>query len=971
MSIPIVPSSPPSNPSVPITPSGGAPVSANFTPTYFFESTTSLSLPLPVGDASTPRLSLSEFYGSIANAKVGQKLQDFLNQLADPSFRKNLMKFAAEQAAYMTDVITLVYQYDLLSEQLTTLNLPDKANSINGALQAYNSTSDNSNITTLNSATSTYNTAQVSYQSALSSYQNALNTYEGAQTTYNSALTTWQNALSAYQAGTINQAQLQTARGVFDNAKNQFNSAKTTFDSAQTLFDNAKAVWQAAGATYSSAVTTYNTYAASRSGDLAGVNSAISNWNSTFGGASSIIAKMNTILSTLGLPPLTSTGALVAYSGLPQVTVPTGPSTLRNSVQADLDQDNALVGSINTNIAGVSGKVTIINAGGYNPPLTAPSTVATITTPLPATDSNTPAAILPLTSTLPASIVFTMPATIDLITVYLAPRLPILEELSSKTTTEQKFQEVQDKGEVPDQIIGKNSISAGIGTSAMGVSNAPGIGKSPFLGAILSKQAFEAIFNVYGIPAGSPLIDQLGALYTRVQANAGLASAGPASQILENAVLSGATGRNAVDASVALGNLSILSETAISDELKQAIASLISNDPSLAQLTPSQKNGLLEGVAGEIGASLNKSALNELARALGLPGLMPQILAKLAGIAANDPLASFSQQLYRYVLLAKELTTTFQISEGQASEIIQNALASLPPLETPTPAANSKATGQSAAISQAENDAAQEEVAVEKSIEDQLVKTGLIREDVATKLEKVSIRIDTAIQSELQKSTIAKESAFKTSLLKSFAKLELDPVKADLIAAQIPVGTVNNVKNLLIEKGLSPVEASQAASVAVNATNQKDPLQNPLSSFLIQQLGTTTEMAGLLKGQIVSILSPAVGMRTALDVAENYGSLIFSSANSVTNVLQVNERRLDAFSSFVYNARLFENYKDATKSYTSPELADDNPLKLGKTLLLSGIAGGLSNQGLTSSDNTVGPSANQSKHATSYPGIFG
>jgi hypothetical protein len=112
-------------------------------------------------------------------------------------------------------------------------------------------------------------------------------------------------------------------------------------------------------------------------------------------------------------------------------------------------------------------------------------------------------------------------------------------------------------------------------------------------------------------------------------------------------------------------------------------------------------------------------------------------------------------------------------------------------------------------------------------------------------------------------------------------------------------------------------------------------------------------------------------MRNALDVAENYGSLIFSSANSITNVLQVNQRRLNAISQFIYAVRLNENYREATISYRSPELDPNSPLKLGKTLLLAGIPGGLANQGLTSQDNTLGPSAGQSKHATSYPGIFG
>lgn len=991
MSFPIIPPSSPSDPqslSVPTTTSGSNPA-ASAAPVDFFAPSLAQSLSAPPIDASNPRLSIADFYGSISSANLSQKLREYLDELNDPAFRKELMKFAAEQASYMAEVITLVYKYDSLNMQLGNLDLPGKANRINNKLNIYGggTSSDNNQIHILNAAGTVYNAAQSTYQNALVNYQAALNTFESAQTTYNTALGTWNAALSAYQAGTITQAQLETARAVFQTASNQFDNAKTSFASAQTTFDAAKTNWNNAVATYSSAVSNYNAYAASRGGDLTAVNDAINDWNNAYATASNVIAQMNAIRQQLGLAPVSSTGTIASISGLPIAIMPNGPSSIRNAVQADIDQDNALRTSINATIGIIGGRVATINAGGYTPPLTTPATIAAILG-LPTTDSDSNAPSYADIS-VPLSLTISTPADEDLIETYLLPRIAILLEIKNKTNKEELFRADTDNPPV-DQISGKSVVSAGSGGSAIGLANATGIAASPFLSAILSKHAFESILNVHGVPAGSALVDQLGSLYTQIETNAGLASAGPASQILDNAVLTEANGKTAIDAAVALGNLSVVKDVAGSDEFRDAIKALIENDPTLANLTTEQKTGLLDSLVGEMGASLVKSALNEVARALGLPGLTPQILAILAGLTEHDPLASFSQQLYRNVLFAQEIAKEFQISDAAANQLIETAirqqvLSQQPPItQAPVqPKAPVKETPK-APVQQtnAENappqlagdpvgDAIAEKTVIEKSVTDQLIKTGLVRVEVEQKIQRASAIASDGVKQEQLKSDLAKTNAFRDSLLKSFALLELDPVKADLLAAQIPVGPINEVTKILVDKGLTFPEANQVATAALSAAERNDPMRNPLSSFIIQQMGTSTELAGLLKGQIINTLSPAVGMRTALDVAENYGNLIFSSANSVTNILQVNERRLDAISYFIHDVRINENYREATISYRSPELDPQSPLKLGKTLLLAGIPGGLSNQGLTSQDNTLGPSAGQSKHATSYPGIFG
>lgn len=955
MAIPIPPSPPPSGP----IPSGNniGGMTPSFRPIDVFETSTSAALVAPAPEAGNPHLSIADYYGSISDANIGQKIQEFLDALNDPTFRKLLMQFVAEQASYMSTMITLVYQYDIYNKQLAGMDFDKKADKINDELADYGGVvGDNAQIATLNAASGTYNDAQLTYRNALTNYQTALNIFETAQTTYDTALEAWNTALANYQGGSISGAELEAARSIFISAENQFeNGSKVAFNTAQSSFNAAKTAWQTAITTYTAAVSTYNAYAATRVTALNELNAAIDAWNVAYGSVAAIITKMNTIRSELGLPPFISTGTITNMVGLSTVVVPTGPSTFRNEVQADVDQDNALVAALNAIIGTVSGRAATINSGGYTPALTSPLAQSLLLS-LPTTDSNTGAAFL-ANLTIPGHVTITLPPKEDLVATYLLPRLAILESLQEKADQETVYrQDVTDEKQ-KNVFSGRFMVGGGSGTGGVTSAKTIEAATSPFLGAILSKQAFEAFFNTLGVPQGSALVDQIGALYTRIQANAGLASAGPAHAILNNATLSGTAGRNALDTSIALGNLSVVNEIGGSQELINAIKSLISNDPGLAKLTPEQKNALLEGIAGEIGASLNKSALNELARALGLPGLVPQILALLAGLTEKDPLAPFSSQLYRTVLFAQELAKIFQISEAEAHAYIEAALVQ-----------QSKQAGSPTLV---QEDPLQEQAAIENSIKEQLIKTGLVRLEVEQKVIQASVAADNRLAFEQQKSELVKTTAFRESLIKSFALLELDPVQADLLAAQIPIGPINEVTKLLIAKGLSLEEANQVATNALDAVNLKDALKNPLSSFLAQTYGNSTELAGLLKGQIVNILSPAVGMRTALHVAENYGSLIFSSANSITNVLTANERRLDAISYAIYDARLYENYRVATDSYISPELAPDSPLKLGKTLLLSGVPGGLSNQGLTSSDNTVGPSASQSKHTTSYPGIFG
>lgn len=597
-------------------------------------------------------------------------------------------------------------------------------------------------------------------------------------------------------------------------------------------------------------------------------------------------------------------GAVTTYN-----TYVASRSTAFQKLSKDIDAWNQSLASAATSIA----KMNEIRASLGLAPISGLSGISSYTglTSMDSLNLDPNVQISPLAylTSIPTKITIGVPPKDDMITGYLQPHLAVLESLRVQSQDETYFRE-----EVTNSPAEKNKEPP----------------PSPLLNTVLAQQSLEAILNAYQVPTGSSLVDRLGALFVKIQTQAGLTSAGVAHSILTHAVLTEASGKAALDTAVALGNISVVNEANLLELVKKSIG----NDPSLAHLNPAQKNAFLESVAEELGASLNKAALNELARALKLPGLLPQILTLASGSSTNDP-----SQLYKLTVLEPELAKTFQISSDEAHQLIQTALNTEKP--------------------------------VEDAIKDALIKKGINANEVEQKMQIVLNATENQIKVASQNADLEKRDAFRASILKSLTDDQVDPVKANQIADKISIGTLEETKNFLTKNGIGEKDAANAAEAAVSAANQKDPRGNPLSSPLVLQYGSSSELASLLKGQIVNALSPAVGMRAALSVAENYGSLIFSSANSITNILSANEKHVRELGNFTYDARLYENYLSATESYTNPQLAIDSPLHLGKTLLLSGIPGGLSNQGLTSADNTLGPSANQSKHATTYPGILG
>lgn len=949
-------------------------------------------LPTPPIDASNPQISMAEFFSSVSSAQLKQKLQDYINRITDPTIRQALLVEVAKRAGAIADIISIIVQYRELLFRLDQLNLTGKQKRLNDAIDNFNNNTsgDSSQVADMNAAISTYNSAQTSYQSALTTYQTALSTFTVAQGVYNTALTTWNTALNSYNNGGITQAQLESARSTFNSAQSTFNSAKTAMTNATSTFDVAKTAWQDAKTDLDSAATTYNNYVLSREGDLPG---AKNDYNSTIQQALPILNDMNAIQDFLfGSTTLQTPTNYTGSTGLETFSLGTpGPDVLRNQVQGVLDTSNGSTGNINTLIGQITSIIGTINGGGYAPPLVAPSILTNITD-LPTENANY--VLDPVGYNPPSKDTFDFKALTVFDTDFLQALLDAVNEYNVTSDKDENFQK-QITDEIKTVLLGLPNSSTGIGSSVSVTANTSTVGarSNPHLLGALSKHVFETVLDVYGVPATSPLAsslaDQLGALVYGYKIANGLTSLGAAQTILgDNPVPPGPEGAKGVSAALALGNLSQVQDLVLSDQITQDITRIVNANPAFANLSPEQKTALIQTLVQEVGVSLIKAALGQLAASIDLPGLVAQILANLSTLqAAPGAPETNLKEIVAQLILSQELAKQLGISKTQAEDIVRNAIRELAlknqaaTQDAITQAILDQIRADQALNSQVSANAAQRSAVQEDAVQTQISADAALEAEIHASVIKADVATSARVQAEADRSDLAKRDAIANSIRADLEARHEDPVKIKrlisdfyrptilnaLISGLIKPNFLEALTNHLIKLPLEPGEAATIAKTALNKATAKDAALNPLSTFMGNQVLGLPDLTGLFKVQVANILTPVVGQAHALDVAENYGRLIFANPNSVTKLLERNEKSLSALAGYNFDARVFEDFRNADQILINPTASPDNPAHNGNVILLSGQAAGLSVQGTTSADNTLGPSGYHNKNPINFP----
>lgn len=954
---------PPTGPAAPFDPFGPQQNAPPVAPSdiYAIQSLENVLASIPVNpDPSAPRLSITTYYATVSQSLLENKIQEILAALANPEIFKKLWNFSLEKAEQTKQAVINSYNYNRLQKKLNALDLNGKKADLQAEINSFNTsyspTATQTQVTNLNSDITAFNTAQAAYQTALTSYQTALGTYQTALSSYNSAVSTWKTALNDFDAGNITAAQLGVAKAAFLANEAAYDVSAAAFTTAKTAFTTANSNFTTAKTNLNSQITTYNNFVSDRDDAVTALNVEISSYNQSLTLATAILNDMNEIRAELGstalpIPSLIPTTA----NPLTNFTLPaSGSNSLAVSVQASISSVRTQIGQNTPPRSGVEGLIFTTN--GIIDAVNTPSLGLTHVPAIGISLSNisTTGTNYPTLSTISATIsavtnpTYTPPSSNDFVTQLVDPLFASLSTYKqSQTRTSNVVQEQAD--DLTLRLVRpKGGLGGAGGSAAMSTIN-PSVGlSSSFLERDLSKQVFEAYFNQMGVPLSSPLMDQIGVLFESSRAFTDLSAASFAAGILAGQTSLGAAQGNIPGLAISLGSLQSLNQLIQSGAINQALLNIVNSEASLAVLTPEQRLTLAEGLSREVGASLEKSALANLAKALQTPGLLPQLLALAAGNGNPQLLQSLQGDLLRSNLIAGAISQNQSLTSVDVESIVRDAIA--------------QSQGQ---------DLENAKETIIRNILDQAKMTEEEKKVLDQQVRKAVDQAETILQEDLKKNTELKNNVFKEKLLEGLLKEEIDPNKASTIAGSVVFGSKEDVVNALKGQGLDQGEASRAAALALSTAKLFDGNFNPLGTFLAQQLASPTELAALFKLQVMNQMSPVVGMKRAHEVAEDYGNLIFTSANSITNRLTENERILKGLSNYNSDQKFFEDYKAIADDYINPQLRSGSPLKTGETLLLLGLGGGLSNQGVTSGDTSLGPLANRNKHATDYPGILG
>ncbi|KAF3362286.1 hypothetical protein PHSC3_001115 [Chlamydiales bacterium STE3] len=910
----------------------------------FSSSSSVINIPLPT--SQTPTLTLAEFYQAVNDAALGQKLQEYTDAFNDAKNLSKMWQDAVDQAAALRDYINQIYAYVFLQKDLLEkYDIPGEQTALNEAIADYNNGvhADQAQVQLLNNAITEFNLAKNSYLTNLQAYNTAVGNQQQALDTYNSALNTWNAALESFQNGTIDAATLETYRSQFASAQATFSSANSAFLNIKSAFENSSAEYQAAANNLNTVTSNYNAYRQTRQTAVNNVNTAIDTWNATAILANVKIEQLNAIRMSLNppLPPLQLMPMITGVNPLQPYEIPAGvPDPLVAQLNQSISNYNNSAAGASASVEAINGHVTVINNNGYTPPIAYTQGVSGVDS---VPGLNVPSADLP-TLEIPnfaPTLDYSPPEPIDVVTIYLEPRLAILNSLKSSIEDANRFQALMENlnRKVPDT----NFANIGASTAGSAGSTIPTQAlSSPFVDAILSKQNFEAFFNIYGAPISSPLVDQLGASSARLLSLMGLSSAGPANTIVGQGTFGTVGSETALSAAVALGFLKQISNVSSSDFLPQSILGFLNGDPSLNTLSAAQKEELANLLAGSINASMLEIGLNEVARSFNLPGLVPQVLANVNGLTTQEAAASLGGQLYAETLLAKNIAEKSTLQHDEAMQVSQGILQEI-------------FTGQNKVIANAQDLQSQ----IVNAVLNQLNQAQSDSNARAKANEIADAVIEQIIADRMQQQDIQKD-AYRQALIRGLQRVQnLDEREAARIATRI-VGNNDAIASLnqsaigvLPKIGLTENEIATVTNAATEAFNSKDPLLNPLSAPSLQKIVSSADLSTLFKTEVVGVLSPVIGNKKALQVAEDYGSLIFTAPNSVVNQLEAIERQ-ERKSVNSFNNRQFDKYLDLTEMYRNPGNFLEKLTSPAKVLLSTGAVGGPSMQGTTSMDNNTG-----------------
>ncbi|MFV0339103.1 MAG: hypothetical protein ACK5MA_00525, partial [Parachlamydiaceae bacterium] len=485
---------------------------------------------------------------------------------------------------------------------------------------------------------------------------------------------------------------------------------------------------------------------------------------------------------------------------------------------------------------------------------------------------------------------------------------------------------------------------------------------NPFLASDLSKQGLDAYFNQYGVPLGSALVDQIGALISNFNTNVNpLLSASDAQAILNNGAITVDGGLLSVRAAVALGNLSVLSSTSQQEALITALRNLLTTSPEFNALAADQQVAFLTGLANElIGIQLIKG-LQELGDLIGLPGLVPQLLAHIAGLTTNAALGNFLSQLYYTNTLSQLLPSLLGISQQQADAVAADVLKTAQQNQ-------SEITQQSivdAIVRQIGQGAVDQAAVNQAAAQADALSSQAVSDQIAARDQAQRSAYQDSVASSLQQGNLATEQQTQTLIqrLQVTTSQQFDDI------------TLSALRNFNLSQ--------EQINEIIRQANAVSALRGTISNNLV----SLSDIQAAFQTATTNVLKPVVGQTQAEEVSSQFAQLIFEpSRNSalVTSAQNVHRFNIDSPDTILNRlsvtaedvvtadgsnqpARIFEQYRSASTALQDPLNAPSSPLKTGETLVIAGMASGPATMGILGTDKPLDPEGKQYKTPVDIP----
>lgn len=878
-----------------------------------------------------PDLSISGYYKTVSESLRAQRVQQIINQLTDAARRKALFNAAGQQAALLSTILKDIERYNQLQDQLAALDLNQSITDTNNAISAYNdflALNGSTPYDNLNNSISNYNAAQAAYQAGLTDYSSALTTYQNAQSQYDQAAQDWNTALEQFQLGSITQAELDSAFSTFQSAQSDFNTAQSTFDSAQQTLNTLQTDWQNAKSQLDTSITDYNSYITSKNALLAQANTAIDTWNHLADQASALIQRMNDLRTdSLGLPPLDSPPQIVKQTSDDLYTI-TDPASdpLKDGVQTGINSVNGQINTTNSFVTGI-----------LNPNIQAANSTSSTTYPDVGLGTNVPDLASGFSNLSLTSVAF-VDDSYSLITYTPPP----IEDIQADTTgvvvtlalaifaaTNDDSEDASNNTPLAKRLfrVTQSNMAGGSGTGvALTTIDQTAVSNSPFLESTLSKQAFEATFNQYGVPLASMLVDQIGALTLPFNQLTGIMSTVPARKILSTGSINPEVTGVVATVAFSLGAIKEFLSLLNSGSMQEQLRNILSQSPEFNALPPDKQEQFIAALATELTNTLLKPVVNELGTILGMPGLTVQLLLLGAGLNGPNALPPFLNQLF----FSQSMQKQFNLTPSQSIEITANA---------------SKSPG-----------------GLMQGTLDELKKQGLATPDSEQRIKAAADESSRQYEKLIASQQEDQKRAYATSLNNNLERQGiLDDTQNKRLTEKLINGNLNELDKIALKAlqqfGLSRSETEAILKKANDAKNARDGSINPLGAVASRSDLNIQELSTLFNKQLTGHLSNLVGEKAAKETADEYTKLIFGPGDSVASRFQKGEQTLSQAVEYKRDERLLQDFRNSTESLRNPETARSSPRQLGLSLLLSANAGGPATAGTTSADNRLGPTA--------------